>query len=283
MEKENLEQIRAEVFLKQIHDNVSLLESTCKVSHVFQLFGLESEFELRTIIELYKRTFPRFNSYDYNYFLGNNGFVLQVKTEKCITHSSRNMHPTDALQMYKTNIINPMYIPYAYCSLEQAENVAFRYVWKYYIDQNGIEIKGFDNEYFQNAGFPRGTLDSDTNLYEGDSVGQYIGVLKDDDFYYVVSLTSETTEEKPNLYPIQLNTKSKDDLRCIGFCDPNVYICNWDEKPKSFKWMLKENPSADYRRLHKEHFEQLKYLVKRFNVNCSYRQIILSSIKEIGE
>lgn len=283
MKTENTEQIRAEVFLKQIHDNVSILQSKSKATHVFQLFGLNSEFELKNVIELYKRTFPRFNNYDYNYFLGNGGFVLQIKTADCITHSSSNMHPTDAFQMYKTNIIDPKYIPYAYCTLEQAEDAAREYISKGYVDQNGTEIKGFTRGYLQDANFPRGTLDPDEDFDKKDAIGQYIGVLKDSDFYYVVGLTSESDEDIPKLYPIQLKARSEEDQRCMGFCDPSIYICEWMEKPKNLKHMLKEHPSADYHWVYDEHFEQLKYLIKRFNINCSYRQIILSSITEIGE
>ena len=273
MIKENLDQMRLELFAKQIHDNVSILKAERTSVKRFELFDVKSEFELKDAIALYQRMFPENNSFDYNYFANRGNeygcYVVEIKTCDCITHTSSNMAFDDDMQMYKHNIIDPKLIPYAHFTYEEAAST-LEFV-ACHVDQNGNDISGFKKGYFSDCGFPRGTLDPDKDFDEHDGVGQYIGILKKDDFYYVVGLTSETDETEPRLYPIRHDSV---DGKLYGHCDPDVSICDWVNKPKSLKHMLKTNILGDYHFQHERHLDEIKYLVKEFNYNAWLMEIL---------
>lgn len=273
MVHENLDQMRLELFAKQIHDKVSLLKAEQTSVKRFELFDLKNEFELKDAISLYMRMFPENNGFDYNYFANCGAaygcYVVEVKTCDCITHSSSNMDPTDNMQMYKHNIIDPKLIPYAHFTREEAATTLD--LIRGYIDQDGNDISGFKKGYFSDCGFPRGTLDPDKDFDEHDGVGQYFGILRKDDFYYVVGLTSESNEIEPRLYPIRRDSV---DGKFYGYCDPEVSICGWANKPKCLKYALKSNILGDYRFQHEHHLDEIRYLVKEFNYNTWLMEIL---------
>lgn len=273
MVHENLDQMRLELFAKQIHDKVSLLKAEQTSVKRFELFDLKNEFELKDAISLYRRMFPENNDFDYNYFANRGAaygcYVVEVKTRDCITHSSSNMDPTDDMQMYKHNIIDPKLIPYAHFTREEAATTLD--LIQGYIDQDGNDISGFKKGYFSDCGFPRGTLDPDKDFDEHDGVGQYFGILRKDDFYYVVGLTSENNETEPRLYPIRHDSV---DGKLYGYCDPEVSICGWANKPKCLKYALKSNILGDYHFQHEHHLDEIRYLVKEFNFNAWLMEIL---------
>lgn len=154
--------------------------------------------------------FPKFRDYRYHYFNTNKGYcILRV-------------HLPGHEERYNIDLMEK----FTYLSLQDALSDFRNIVYDDgYTNQDGVEVKG--------------EIDENDDLDGGDFIGQYVGIFKNEPFYYIAGITKESKEEEDIVYPI-----TRLDGKYV--CDKNISIEQFKEKPLSNK-KLKYDRDYDYK------------------------------------
>ena len=165
------------------------------------------------VANTFVEAFPRFRDYRYLFFNTNKGYCLA------------RIHTLGHEERYDARLMED----FAYISLSDAlkdfNNIAHN---DGYVNENGIHVQGDIDE-------------NDDDLDGGEFIGQYVGIFKEGNFYYIAGITKETPDEKDVVYPITYNSEEKKYM-----CDENVTIEQFKEKPLTNK-KLRYNRNFDYK------------------------------------
>lgn len=154
--------------------------------------------------------FPNYRKYVYHYFETNKGYCLI------------RVHYPGHEERFNIELVEK----YAYIHFRDAlEDFNHIVSNEGYTNQDGIEVQG--------------EVDEDDDLDGGDFIGQYLGIFKEGDFYYIAGITKESKDENDAVYPITYA-----DGKYI--CDKNITIEQFKEKPLSNK-KLKYDRNFDYK------------------------------------
>lgn len=161
------------------------------------------------VINQLNEAFPCFSELKYLLFETNKGY--------CIVR----VHPPGHEEKYNIELMEK----YTYLYIDDALEDFFDIVYnKGYTNQIGIKVAG--------------EIDEEDEMDGGDFIGQYLGIFKEDYFYYIAGITKETANEDDYVFPI---TKVGNEYTC----DEKLYIDKFKDKPLKNK-KLKYDKSFDY-------------------------------------
>ena len=186
-----------------------------------QLYNTNKD-EAIEVINTFIEAFPFYQKLKYLCFNTNKNYCLV------------RVHSPGHTEKYPEELIQNFSYLYIDEALEDFNDIAYN---TGYSNENGIKVKGE-------------IIDNDEKLDGGDFIGQFIGIFKTDNFYFIAGITKESPDDKDEIYPIT--------------CIDGKYVCNKDIIIEKFKNKPLKNTRLKYDKKYDYEYNSGNFIIEEY-------------------